>query len=195
MNEPVMSDILQRELERMRSVCGYGSLDTLQSGMARNRASEFRTGDSWSTVTFTDHATAYAGTHTGIDLDVSHALSVLGPEVMGGVVELIQADTVKGLEFLAHQGRGYDVILLDSFDDPYRILREYLLALGLIRHPGLIAVDDVACHPDSYGAKGDAVVPYLKENGTDFRVSRRWNGRTWIDVVLIDFPADTPQET
>lgn len=193
MNEPVMADILHRELERMRSVCGYGGLDTLQSGMARNRASEFRTGDSWSTVIFADHASTYAGTHTGVDLNVSHAQAVLGQEVLAGGVDLIQADTVKGLEFLAHGSRGYDVILLDSFDDPYRILREYLLALCLVRRPGLIMIDDVACHPDSYGAKGDAVVPYLKENGTDFRVSRRWSGRTWIDVVLIDFPADTAQ--
>lgn len=189
MFEPQLADILERELAQMRARRGYEGLDTLETGVIRP-AGPARHSDGHSTLTFTTHADTHAGTHTGVDLDTAHAQNVLGGEVMAGVIDLIQADSVKTLEFLAHEGRAFDLILLDAGDDPHQTFREYLVALELVRHPGLIVINDVNTPSAGPTAKGDVLLPYLEDQGHQVRMDRRWGAQGWIDVVLVDFVPD-----
>lgn len=181
-----MSDVLAAELERLSNRVGRVSLDILETGSIRNATEPHRVGDGWSTLTLATYRATYGGRFVSVDLDTSQAKKVLAREQIAGV-ELVQAESVATLKECLAAGMSFDFILLDSGDDPELIYAEYEVARQLVRVPGLIAVDDVAYHPGSYGSKGERVVPHLEAEGIDFRVSSRWGGGGNIDVVLIDY--------
>jgi hypothetical protein len=183
-----MTDILVEELDLMRGACAREQLDLLETGSIRNSAPGHRLADGWSTLTFAEHVRDHGGSITSVDLNTSEAKVVLESEGLADKVELIDGDSVKTLLELRENGRSFDLVLLDSGNDPDLIFREYQVAVKMVRHPSLIVVDDVKCHPDSHGTKGELVVPHLEAQGIPFRVKRRWGGEGWIDVVLVDLP-------
>lgn len=185
---PTMTDILCQELSHMRSVCDRDGLDVLETGCIRNSAPGHHLADGWSTLAFAQHVRDYQGRLTSVDLDTSEARQVLATSGLSHKANLISGDSVTHLQKLYEQGRSFDFILLDSGNDPDLIFSEYQIAVNLVRHPGLIAIDDVQYYPDSHGTKGALVVPYLERRKIPFRVKRRWGGVGWIDVVIIDIP-------
>ncbi|MFE3866042.1 O-methyltransferase [Streptomyces goshikiensis] len=194
MGIPTMSEILDRELHHLQSTCARGNLDLLETGCIRDVTPGHRLADGWSTLAFAQHVRQYGGSVTSIDLDVTAAHAVLSAEGLRDEVRLITGDSVETLKALHGRGLSFDLILLDSGTDPYLIFREYQVAVDLVRQPGLIVIDDVKYHEDSYGSTGDMVLPYLETNEIPFRVDRRWGGRGWIDVLLIDVGRGANQE-
>ncbi|MEU5431571.1 class I SAM-dependent methyltransferase [Streptomyces olivoreticuli] len=182
----LMDAILTAELQGLRERLAKPALDILETGCIRNSAEEYRTGDGWSTLTFARHVAEHGGSSTSIDLDTSSADQILTREGVRSHAALITGDSVTTLLALADQGATYDLVLLDSADDPTLIFNEYRITEPLVRVGGLLMVDDVKLHNDSYGSKGDAIVPRLKQEGIPFRFDRRWGGGGYIDVIMID---------
>lgn len=181
-----MADVLGPELAKVRERRG-AALDILETGCIRNADPAHEQGDGWSTLIFAEHVRDYGGSHTSIDLDTSSAAKVLAGRGLTPYARLLTGESVLTLGNLAtiHDAT-FDVILLDSGDDPGLIFREYEEALPMVRPGGLLAVDDTSTQPGSYGTKGDTLVPLLRKWGLPFRVATRWGGYANIDVVLID---------
>jgi len=62
------------------------------------------------------------------------------------------------------ESRKFDVVLLDSANDPDLIFNEYLQIRKNLQEESIVIVDDVT----SPGKKGDILVPYLKGQGISF---------------------------
>lgn len=185
---PVMSDILNVELARMRDACQRSALDLLETGCIRNTAPGHRLADGWSTLIFAEHVKAHSGSTTSVDLDTAQAKAVLASECLAAQVQFIEGHSVEILGALREQGKTYDIVLLDSANDPELTFKEYQIAADMVRRPNLVVVDDVKYYSDSHGVKGDVLLPYLQSKGIEFRVRRRWGGSGWIDVILFESP-------
>ncbi|MEW1679277.1 class I SAM-dependent methyltransferase [Streptomyces noursei] len=181
-----MSDILTAELATLRERQGRDQLDIVETGSIRNDTEPHRVGDGWSTLIFAQHVATHGGAFMAIDLDTTPAARVLAREGVADAAALLTGDSVTMLSTLGRQGRTYDLLLLDSADDPHLILEEFIVAEKIVRPGGTILIDDVAYHHTSYGSKGGAVLPYLRKTGRPFRVLTRWGGGANIDVIAVD---------
>lgn len=62
-------------------------------------------------------------------------------------VSWVLDDSVAALGRLVDEGRVFDVVLLDSVNDPRHILREFRHALRLVEDDGVILIDDFGVSP------------------------------------------------
>lgn len=158
-----MHDILNAEIDAFRKAHrGPGStLEILETGTIRQDTEEHRLGDGWSTQAFAAHVAAFGGHVTSIDLDVSVAERVLTRVGLADQVTLRQGYSIEWMASMIAAGQRYDVVLLDSENDPQLILHEYMLALKLMEaRPCLLLVDDVV--PGSATVrKGELLLPWL----------------------------------
>lgn len=186
-----MHRILQNELGLFRNRCypdrPDAGLAILETGTIRVDSEAHRQGDGWSTEAFArDCMGRGEGSVTSIDLDVSVAdkvLTRLGPNLRS-LVTLRQGHSIEWMAAMLGAGELFDVILLDSDNDPQLILHEYMLAEKLLRRPGLILVDDVV--PGSATIrKGELLLPWLHANRPhrDFVLSKR-TGNGFTSGVL-----------
>jgi len=160
-----MHEIIADRLSRLRSVLGSDTigLEILETGTIRQDTPEHRAGDGWSTLAFAQDAQNYGGQVTSIDLWTGTAAEVLQREGVADQVVLRQGYSVHWMAVMLAAGQKFDVILLDSENDDQLILHEFMIAMQLLRRPGLILVDDVVPGSDSV-IKGRLLVPWIQAN-------------------------------
>lgn len=170
-----------------------GGLHILETGTIRGEGEQYRIGDGWSTVAFAEHVRDHGGSVTSIDLDVSTARKVLEEQDLDGYVTLIEGHSIQALSRLLaadsrHDLVGFDVILLDSDNDPQLILHEYLIAAQMLRRPGVLIVDDVDLESEMI-MKGHQVVPWLDREGVPYEIVQREAGGYTTGVLIARFKA------
>ena len=184
-----MSEILERQLHALAGTRAYGGLEILETGTIRSADEAHRLGDGWSTLTFAEYVAAFGGRVTSVDLDTSVADEVLRTFGLRDVVALHQGYSVSVLADLlvVNDGRpAYDVILLDSENDPQLILHEFMIAKHLLRPGGLLLVDDVV--PGSRDVrKGELLVPYLEHEFPEhaYTLQQRTGGGVHSGVLAV----------
>lgn len=179
------SEILVRELERLRNKLDRLDLHILETGSIRNTGEPYRLGDGWSTLTFAQQVASHGGTATSIDLNVDAAKQVLSDRGLERQVTLLPGHSIDLMAaLLAASATRFDLILLDSDNDPNLILHEYFIAKRLLRGGGVIVVDDV--DPQSATVmKGHALQPWLDEHQISYHIQRRQgNGFTTGMMVI-----------
>lgn len=181
-----MSELLKRELDSHRERTGKTSLSTLETGTIRNEGERYQINDGWSTLTFAEYAKETDGSHTGIDLSIVAATNVLLKHNLLNGVKLIEGYSVDVLgEMLVGAELQFDVILLDSDNDPNLILHEYMLARHMLAPGGLLLVDDVDL--ESTGVvKGHAIAPWLARHGLTYRIEERTGDGYRTGVLVVE---------
>jgi hypothetical protein len=198
-----MNELLNGELEALAAKLGRRDLDILETGCIRNGGEQYRINDGWSTWTFATWVKANGGMSMSVDLDVSVAHMVLmkdglmpdGPgleptqegSIHTGPVKLRQGYSVDVLvEILKLDGPSqFDLILLDSDNDPNLILHEFFAAKHLIRPGGLILIDDVG-GTEGDATKGDAIVPWADTHSIPYRTLTRTGDGYVTSVVVLE---------
>lgn len=200
-----MNELLNGELEKMAAQIGSRELRILETGCIRNGGEQYRINDGWSTWTFAKWVQENGGSSTSIDLDVSVAHMVLmrdslmkdtpGLEptqegkISTGGITLHQGYSVDVLvKILNANGPGqFDMILLDSDNDPNLILHEFFVAKHLIDDEGVILIDDVG-GTEGDATKGDAIVPWADTHSIPYRTLTRTGDGYVTSVVALDMP-------
>lgn len=181
-----MHEILARELAKLRELRGTpdAPLEILETGTIRQDTAAHRDGDGWSTMAFAADARLTGGHVTSVDLAVETAARVLARFGHEGFVTLRQGYSIDWMASMLAAGQRFDVILLDSENDAQLILHEYMIATKLLRHPGLILVDDVV--PGSTTVvKGAQLLPWLAQHQTDHYVTPRTGGGVRSGVLSV----------
>ena len=175
-----IGDIICEELPAFMASSGKGSLRVLEVGVLRNLDTEHLNGDGHSTLAFARLLNEHPGSqYVGIDLDPSQARAAVDSEGLGGFCEFRAGDSVETMSNLAIAGEKFDVVYLDADNSGSATMREYLLALDLVAHPGLIMGDDMNTDHAEV-RKGRVLIPYLQEEGADFKLLKRdtpWDTR------------------
>lgn len=212
-----MNDLLNSELEALAERLSGPDLDILETGCIRNGGEQYRINDGWSTWTFATWVKKHGGSMRSIDLDVSVAHMVLMRDGLMGDspgLEPTQEGSIFWREGKATKGRShersfgltqgysvdvmaellrrngpesFDVILLDSDNDPNLILHEFFIAKHLIRPRGLILVDDVG-GSEGDATKGDAVVPWADTHLIPYRTLTRTGDGYVTNVIALELP-------
>lgn len=179
-----LQDILTEEMNRLS-----GPLDVLETGCVRETRPEWEHNDGWSTVALAAYVRKNGGSATSIDLDTRAADCLLTEKGLREHVHLITGYSVNELAIeLADKGEpSYDLMLLDSADDPTLILCEYFLAKQLIRPGGTILVDDASLDITSPAVKARALRPWLDKEGTPYRILNRAGSNYSTEVIAVDF--------
>lgn len=198
-----MNELLNGELERLAARLDRRKLAILETGCIRNGGEQYRINDGWSTWTFAKWVQDNGGWSESIDLDVSVAHMVLmrdGLMKEGPGLEPTQEGSIRSSGITLHQGysvdvlvkfleeggpRQYDVILLDSDNDPNLILHEFFVAKHLIRPEGIILIDDVG-GTEGDATKGDAIVPWADTHSIPYRTLTRTGDGYVTSVVVLD---------
>lgn len=181
--------IIRDELAALSNRVGYKALDIVETGTIRGAADQYRIGDGWSTVAFAEYVKDHGGSFATIDLDVSTALAVLSGEVVFNVnrasqnVTFIEDHSIRALAQYANMGRRFHVALLDSDNDAQLILDEYLLVSTMLRHPGLLLVDDVDLE-SALVVKGHKLVPWLDQENVPYQIVQRDAGGYTTGVLI-----------
>ncbi len=181
-----MHEIIERELTAFCADTGRDTrgLQILETGTIRQDTEEHRLGDGWSTLAFAQLVDPeHGGGVTSVDLDTSVAASVLARMGVADRVTLRQGYSVSLMASMLAAGQRYDVILLDSENDPQLILHEYMLAVNLLEaRPGLILVDDVI--PGSATVrKGEQLIQWLIAGDQRYRITTRTGGTVRSGVL------------
>lgn len=181
-----MHEIIGRELEAFcfRTERDVKSLQILETGTIRQDTEAHRLGDGWSTLAFAQLVDPECGGGvTSIDLDTSVAARVLDRAGMADRVTLRQGYSIEWMAAMITAGQRFDVVLLDSENDPQLILHEYMLALKLMEaRPCLLLVDDVV--PGSAAVrKGEMLLPWLEARGEIYGVTSRTGGGVHSGVL------------
>ena len=177
-----MHDILGEQLQRFATAFELTDLEILETGTIRQDTPEHQAGDGWSTLAFARWAEQYGGHVTSIDLHVATAAKVLAREKVDDYVTLRPGYSIDWMASMLKAGQEFDVILLDSENDGQLILHEFMLAMKLLRRPGLLLVDDVV--PQSRAIlKGELLVPWLDDHGMDYSLIPRTGGGVQSQVL------------
>lgn len=179
-----ISDIIAQELPTFARRHGRTSLRVLEVGVLRARDEEHLHGDGHSTLAFARLLAEMPGSSlTGIDLEPGDARAAVDAEGLGGLCSFFRGDSVEIMRDLAGRGLRFDVVYLDCDNSASATMREYLAALDLLARPGLIMGDDMNLdHPEI--RKGRILIPYLQEDGAEFRIRQRhtpWDAR---DILI-----------
>lgn len=179
-------DILIREMDRLRNKLDRRELHVLETGSIRNTGEPYRRGDGWSTLAFAVQTQIFGGSTTSIDLNVDAAHQVLTDNGVRRQVSLIPGYSIDVLAALLDESKTrFDLILLDSDNDPNLILHEYFIAKRLLRGGGVIIVDDV--DPQSTTVmKGHALQPWLDEHGVEYHIQQREGNGFTTGMMVID---------
>lgn len=198
-----MNDLLNSELEALAARSGHNAMRILETGCIRNGGEQYRINDGWSTWTFAQWVKKHGGLSESVDLDVSVAHMVLmndglmkeGPgleptqegSITADPVRLHQGYSVDVLVRMLAQGDAekFDVILLDSDNDPNLILHEFFVAKHLVREGGLIMIDDVG-GTEGDATKGDAIVPWAQTHSIPYRTLTRTGDGYVTSVVVLE---------
>lgn len=185
-----LHEILKNELDTR-----FGSnkpLRIVETGTIRGTGVAAETGDGWSTQFFARRVLASGGYEVvSIDLNTKTVPMALKPEELR-VVKLLEGHSIAWLAHLnetVHRDGHFDVVFLDSDNDPQLIFHEFLIAEQLVEPNGLIMIDDVAMphHPPD-AKKGAIVWPYIKERGYTHRCIERHGWADYKTGVLIIEP-------
>lgn len=172
-------------MDRLRNKFDRRELHTLETGSIRNTGEPYRRGDGWSTLTFAAQVDQFGGGATSIDLNIDAAHQVLSDNGLRRKVNLIPGYSIDIMAAMLYElPTRFDLILLDSDNDPGLILHEYLIAKRLLRGGGVIIVDDV--DPQSTTVmKGHALQPWLDEHAIGYHIQQReGNGFTTGMMVI-----------
>lgn len=158
---------------------GKKTLRVLEVGVLRNLDQDHERGDGHSTLAFARLLKEHPGSaYVGIDLEPREARKAVDMEGTGDICQFYAGDSVATMEELKLDGEKFDVVYLDADNDGAATMREYLLALDLVEHPGLIMGDDMNLS-HSQVRKGRVLIPFLVESGASYRILRRktpWPG-------------------
>lgn len=180
-----LQGIIRSELAALAERTGRKALDIVETGTIRDAGDQYRSGDGWSTVAFAEHIHDHGGTFMSIDLDVSVAREVLAghPNRLDQHVTLMQGHSIQTLARFAFLGRHFHVALLDSDNDAQLILHEYLIVSTMLRHPGLLLVDDVDLDSETI-LKGHELAPWLDREGVPYEIIQRDCGGYTTGVLV-----------
>lgn len=173
-----MHDVLTEVLAGTRKRLKRDALRILETGMIRGTTDNYRTGDGWSTLTFAEHVKEHGGSLVSVDIEpeaASAARTVLDShELDSDSVELLTGHSVDVLAGIAFRSKApvFDVVLLDSANDPDLILHEYLAVYRLITSGGTVLVDDVDMESTGI-VKGHAIAPWFDAAGIEYRIVPR----------------------
>lgn len=174
-----IGEIIYEELPAFMERSGKKTLRVLEVGVLRNLDAEHEGGDGHSTLAFARLLKKHPGsTYVGIDLDPYEARHAVDSQGLGEICDFYEGDSVATMTELKMDGEKFDVIYLDADNDGAATMREYLLALDLVNRPGLIMGDDMNTN-HSQVRKGRVLIPFLTEDGADFKIRRRqtpWPG-------------------
>lgn len=179
-----IGEIINEELPAFMQRTGKKTLRVLEVGVLRNLDTEHERGDGHSTLAFARLLKQHPGsTYVGIDLDPHEARRAVDFEGLGDICDFYAGDSVGTMTELKFDGERFDVIYLDADNDGAATFREYLLALDLVERPGLIMGDDMNTDHREV-RKGRVLIPFLREDGADFRLRQRntpWDTR---DILI-----------
>lgn len=175
-----IGEIIYEELPGFMKRTGKETLRVLEVGVLRNLDQEHLKGDGHSTLAFARLLKDHPGSsYVGIDLEPREARKAVDSEGLGDFCEFYEGDSVGVMTELKFDGEKFDVIYLDADNDGAATFREYLLALDLVNRPGLIMGDDMNTDHREV-RKGRVLIPFLREDGADFRLRQRntpWDTR------------------
>jgi len=179
-----IGDIIYSELPAFMERSGKETLRVLEVGVLRNLDLEHLEGDGHSTLAFTRLLSRHPGSeYVGVDLDPREAQAAVDSEGMGGFCTFHTGDSVETMWSLALAGEKFDVIYLDADNSGSATMREYLLATDLVTRPGLIMGDDMNTdHPEV--RKGRVLIPYLREEGANFKLLQRHTPWDVRDILV-----------
>jgi hypothetical protein len=174
----------------------------LETGTIRGDGESSQVGDGWSTMEFAmavaaHHAAAKdldvdaRGYVRSIDLEIDTAAKVLQRSGLAEYVELVQDHSIAALAHEVRKGLTYDVVFLDSDNDPQLILHEFMIARHLVRSDGFIVIDDCRMPHHTEGEpskarKGELVLHHLDKLGWRYTMHERqgWGSyRTGVVVI------------
>lgn len=163
---------------------GKKTLRVLEVGVLRNLDTEHERGDGHSTLAFARLLAQHPGSsYVGIDLEPHEARHAVDAEGLGDICDFYAGDSVLTMTELKMDGERFDVVYLDADNDGAATMREYLLALDLVEHPGLIMGDDMNTDHREV-RKGRVLIPFLREDGAEFKIRQRntpWDTR---DILI-----------
>jgi predicted O-methyltransferase YrrM len=175
-----IGEIIFEELPAFMERSGKKTLRVLEVGVLRNLDQEHQAGDGHSTLAFARLLKEHPGSsYVGIDLDPYEARKAVDSEGFGEICDFYAGDSVATMTELKMDGEKFDVVYLDADNDGASTMREYLLALDLVNRPGLIMGDDMNTDHREV-RKGRVLIPFLREDGADFRLRQRntpWDTR------------------
>jgi predicted O-methyltransferase YrrM len=175
-----IGDIIHEELPGFMQRTGKENLRVLEVGVLRNLDQDHLEGDGHSTLAFVRLLNRHPGSsYVGIDLAPQEARKAVDSEGLGGICQFYAGDSVQVMEELKIDGEKFDIIYLDADNDGAATFREYLLALDLTERPALIMGDDMNTDHQEV-RKGRVLIPFLREDGADFRIVQRdtpWDKR------------------
>lgn len=179
-----IGDIIHDELLAFMQRTGKGALRVLEVGVLRNPDQEHLEGDGHSTLAFARFLSRHPGSeYVGIDLDPREAAAAVAAEGLGDICTFHQGDSVKTMQALAVHEEKFDVVYLDADNSGSATMREYLLAEDLVTRPGLIMGDDMNTdHPEV--RKGRILIPYLREEGAEFKLLQRHTPWDVRDILV-----------
>lgn len=179
-----MNEVLKRELALFREKTGKTKLRILEIGTIRATGDEYQDGDGWSTLTFANDVKKNGGEVIGVDLEIDAARTILDREGVGSHVHLVKGYSVDEMGRFISSGEKFDVIFLDSDNEPTLVMDEYFLARHLLAVPGLIMADDMDQGVRDV-LKGAKLIPHLKDQGISFRIEKRISSRFSRDILVI----------
>jgi predicted O-methyltransferase YrrM len=186
-----MHDVLVDVLADARKRLGRDSLRILETGMIRGTTDNYRTGDGWSTLTFAEHVRDHGGSLTSIDIDPEAAVAARAVleqhELDSDSVELVTGHSIDVLAGVAYRSKVpvFDVVLLDSANDPDLILHEYLTVYRLITSGGFVLIDDVDMTSTGI-VKGHAIAPWFNDTGVAYQIVPRDADGYATGVIVAD---------
>jgi predicted O-methyltransferase YrrM len=187
-----LHEILDKELARFEGK----PLRILETGTVRSMVVELgRDGDGWSTIYFAEYCKAHGGELVSIDLRVATADQLLAEKCLRQYVALIEGHSISALTLIKEASHPcFDVVLLDSDNDPQLVIHEFLIAQHLVTPESLFLVDDVCAMPDDdpKARKGETVLPFIKPRTKSFRLHQRegWAGYKTSVLAFDAFPPD-----
>jgi len=171
-----MHQLISDSLAELRRRTGWTALDILETGTIRNTGEEYRAGDGWSSLAFAEDVAANGGTLTSIDLDTTHAESVLESHGLLAGVNLLTGYSIDVMGRMLTKKQRYEVIFLDSDNDAQLILHELMLARLMSKKGTLLMLDDIDLDGRSEAVKGLRAIPYLEAAGVEFKIVDRDGG-------------------
>ncbi|MCP9209511.1 class I SAM-dependent methyltransferase [Streptomyces sp. NEAU-Y11] len=179
-----IGDIIREELPAFMESTKKESLRVLEVGVLRNLDEEHRDGDGHSTLAFARLLKAHHGSElVGVDLNPGEAREAVDREGLGNLCTFHAGDSLKVMARMVAEKETFDVIYLDCDNSGSATMREYLLALDLLRKPGLIMGDDMNTDHQEI-RKGRVLIPYLCEEGVMFRLRERHTPWDTRDILI-----------
>ena len=179
-----MDGVLSKELALFREKTGKKSLRILEIGTIRATGDEYQDGDGWSTLTFAKDIEKNGGSLLGVDLEIGAATQIIEREGLDKYAKLVQGYSIDVMGRLLAKGEKFDVIFLDSDNEPTLVMDEWFMAKHLLAEPGLIMADDMDQGVRDV-LKGARLIPYLRGQSIPYRIEQRVSSRFTRDILVV----------